>query len=83
MADDKPVGKVVHYYDKIGVAVVKLEKGVKVGDTVKFERGEESLSQSIESMQFDHAPIIQGKKGQEVAIKVEKPVRQGTLLYSA
>jgi len=39
---DKAIGKVVHYYDKLGVAIIDLEKGgLKVGDELKFKRGED------------------------------------------
>ena len=72
------VGKVVHYYDKIGVAVVKLDKVLKVGDRVKFSHGDNSFEQGIESMQLDHKPISEGKAGDEVAIKVDNVAKEGT-----
>jgi len=74
------VGKVIHYYDKIGVAVIKLEKSLKVGDRVKFVHGENSFEQTIESMQLEHVQVQEGKKGHEVAIKVDKEVKSGTLI---
>lgn len=77
------VGKVIHYYDRLGVAVVKLEKKLKVGDEVKFAKGEDSFNQVIESMQLEHAPINEGKAGSEVAIKVNQKAKDGTLVYSA
>ncbi len=80
---DGLVGKVIHYYDKIGVAVIKLEKSLKVGDNVKFVHGENEFTQSIESMQLEHAQVESGKKGQEVAVKVDKETKSGTQLYLA
>ena len=76
-------GKVVHFYDKISVAVIKLEKALRVGDKVKFEYGEHSFEQIIESMQLEHEQVLQGKKGQEVAVKVGKETKSGTLVYLA
>ncbi len=76
------IGKVIHYYDKIGVAVVKLEKSLKVGDKVKFTHGENSFEQVVDSMQLDHKPLVAGKKGDEVAIKVEGVAKDGTLVES-
>ncbi len=81
MTDKDLIGKVIHYYDKIGVAVVKLEKALKVRDNVKFVHGENEFKQSIESMQLEHAQVSQGKKGQEIAIKVDKEAKSGTLVY--
>ena len=75
------VGKVIHYYDKIGVAVIKLAKGLKVGDKVKFERKDNSFEQTIESMQLEHKPVDKGKKGEEVAVKVDQVAKDGAGVY--
>ena len=76
------LGEVIHYYDKIGVAVVKLSKAVKAGDNVKFVHGEKEFEQSILSMQLEHEAIKAGKKGEEVAIKVDQEVKSGTKVFS-
>ena len=81
LADKALAGKVIHYYDKIGVAVIKLEKGLKVGDSVKFVHGEDEFEQEVESMQLEHAQVQSGKKGEEVAVKVDKETKTGTLVY--
>lgn len=80
MASKDLVGKVIHYYDKIGVAVIKLEKSLKVGDKVNFVHGENEFEQTIESMQLEHVQVQEGKKGHEVAIKVDKETKSGTLV---
>lgn len=80
--DKDLVGKVIHYYDKIGVAVVKLNRNLKVGDRVKFKKGEDVVfEQNIESMQLEHKPLSEGKKGDEVAIKVDQVAKKGIELY--
>lgn len=81
MAKEALIGKVIHYYDKIEVAVIALKKGLKVGDRVKFVHGENSFEQAVSSMQLEHVQITEGKKGQEVAMKVDKVVKSGTLVY--
>lgn len=80
---DDLVGKVIHYYDKISVAVIKLSKPLKVGNSVKFIHGENEFTQSIESMQLEHVQVESGKKGQEVAVKVDKETKSGTQVYLA
>lgn len=82
MADKDSIGKVIHYYDKIGVAVIMLTKALKVGDKIKFVHGENEFEQTVESMQLEHAQVESGKKGQEIAIKVDKEVKSGTLVKS-
>lgn len=79
--DKDLVGKVLHFYDKISVAVIKLEKALRVGNKVKFVHGEHSFEQTIESMQLEHEQVLQGKKGQEVAVKTDKETKSGTLVY--
>lgn len=81
MAKTDLIGKVNHYYDKIGVVVIMLKKGLKVGDKVKFVHGENSFEQSVDSIQLEHVQITEAKKGQEIAIKVSKKVSSGTEVY--
>jgi len=83
MAKVSPVGKVVHWYDKISVAVVKLAKGLKVGDSIKVKHGESEFGDSVSSMQLDHAPVESGKKGQEIAIKLSQKAGVGSEIHLA
>lgn len=74
---DKPIGTVTHYYDKIGVAVVKLGKGdLKVGDSIKLQAKDGSeFTQEVASMQITHADIDIAKSGDEFGLKVDKEVK--------
>lgn len=78
---DKEVGKVTHYYDKAGVAIVKLTAAVAVGGTLKFKRGEAEFEQPLNSMQIEHAPVAKAKKGDSVGIKMDQAVKEGTVVY--
>jgi putative protease len=79
---DKKIGRVTHYYDKIGVAIVDLAGELKVGDTVVFKRGgEEAGKQVVESMQIERETITTAKKGDVVGMHVEDPVKEGTEVY--
>lgn len=81
MADMK-VGKVTHYYDKIGVAVVELEAGLAVGDKIKFVRGGEDLfEQEVASMQMEHEKVETAKAGQTVGLKTDQEVKDGAEVY--
>lgn len=77
---DKKVGTITHYYDKIGVAVVKIEKSdLKVGDSVKMTAKDGSeFTQKVESMQIEHASIDIAKEGDQFGLKVEKPVKENS-----
>ena len=69
------VGAVSHYYDKIGVAIVKLTKPVKVGDNLRFGDEESGFNQELSSMQMNHEAIPKAKKGDEIGIKVEQKAK--------
>lgn len=75
------IGKVTHYYDKIGVAVIELTKVLKTGDKIKFSGHDKEFSQTVDSMQVEHLKIDQAKKGDVIGIKVEKPVKEGDIVY--
>lgn len=77
------VGKVIHYYDKIMVAVVMLEDGLRVGDMVRLVSGdgEQEFTHVITSMQVEHQPVKEGKRGDEIAIKVDQPVKKNWKIY--
>lgn len=81
MADMK-VGKVTHYYDKIGVAVVELSESLSVGDKIKFVRGGEDLfEQEVSSIQMEHEKVQDAKSGQAVGLKVDQEVKDGAEVY--
>lgn len=80
MADFK-VGKVTHYFDKIGVAVVELEDTLAMGDKIRIAGTKDEFTQTVNSMQIEHEPIQEAKKGMTVGMKVDKPVAVGSEIY--
>ena len=79
---DIQIGKVTHYYDKIGVAVIELSAGLASGERIKFVRGGEDLfEQNIDSMQVEHKKLDSAKKGDIVGLKTEQEVREGAEVY--
>ena len=79
----KALGKVIHYYDKIGVGIVKMAGPLSVGENVLLKRGPEEFRQQVTSMQVDHTPVSAAKKGQVIGLKVNQPVREGAVLMKA
>lgn len=71
----KKVGEVNYFYNRIGVAVIDLVDSLQVGDQVHFLGRSTDFHQEIASMQIEHESITEADKGQEVAIKVERRVR--------
>lgn len=77
----KPIGKVTHFFDKISVAVIALEKILKKGDKIKIGKNDQFFEQEVKSMQVDRKEIEVAKKGQEIGIKVKEKVRENDLVY--
>lgn len=83
MAKEKELGKVSHWYDQINVAVVKLAGTLKNGDTIKFKHGDDEFEETVDSLQIDHESVKSGKKGDEIAMKLSKKVKEGWSVYKA
>jgi len=79
--EEKLIGKVTHYFSKIGVAVIELEDTLKVGDTIRIVGGDTDFTQTVESMEIEHQKIQEAKAGDKVGLKVEQKVREGYKVY--
>lgn len=77
----KKMGTVTHYYTNLSVGIIKLSGGVKIGDTIYFKGHTTDFEQLLDDMQCDHKEVEEGKKGQEVGIKVSEKVREGDCMY--
>ena len=81
MVEKKLVGKVSHYYTKIGVAVVELEDSLKIGDKISIEGTTTNFEQIVDSMQIEHQPVEEAKAGDSIGLKVIDRVREGDQVY--
>ncbi len=73
---EQEIGIVTHYFDRPGVAVIKLTAGeLAVGDQVRFVGHTSDFTETIESMEVDHAGVTRAMEGHEVAVKVVARVR--------
>jgi translation initiation factor IF-2 len=79
----KKVGTVTHWYDKIGVAVLKLNGALKKGDRVVIKKGDEEFEDTIASMQIDHKDVASAKKGDDAAVKLANHAREGAEVFLA
>ena len=76
------VGKVTHYYDKIGVAIVELDGTLAVGDKIKFIRGGEDLfEQEVKSIQIEHEEVDSAKKGDVIGLETDEEVKEGAEVF--
>lgn len=75
-------GRITHYYNRIGVAVVEvLDAPLKLGDTIRIEGRRTDLTQMITSMQIEHKNIEEAKRGETIGLKVVDRVMEGDLVF--
>ncbi len=79
--DKELIGKIAHVFDKIGVVVIELEKGLKIGDKISIEKDDEAVEQVVDSMQIEKTPIQEAKAGDAIGLKVVQPVKRGADVY--
>ena len=82
--EEMKVGKVTHYYTKIGVAVIEVTDGsIKVGDELHIKGHTSDFKQKVKSMQIEHDNVQIAEPGQSIGMKVDEPVRASDLVYKA
>ena len=79
--EKKLVGKVVHYFNKIGVAVIDLSNTLEVGDEISIEGKATNVRQTVDSMEVEHKKIDKAKKGESIGMKVADKVREGDQVF--
>ncbi len=78
---EKHIGKVTHYFTRIGVAVLELEEGLAVGDTVHICGHTTDFVQQVESLEVEHRKLQAVAIGADVALMVEGRARGGDKIY--
>ncbi len=79
--EEMEIGVVSNYFDHVGVAAIKLNGDLKVGDTIHIKGGEVDFEQKVESMQINREPVEKAGKGDEVGVKVNEKVRKGYKVF--
>jgi len=75
------VGRVTHYYSRIGVAVIELKAPLAIGDKILIRGSTTNFEQTVESMQIQHKNIERAEAGQAVGLKVLERVRPKDIIY--
>jgi len=75
------VGKISHYYPKVGVATIKLVSELKTGNQIIIIGNSTGIKKSkIERIEINKKSIKKGKKGEEIGIKLP-PVKKNDEVY--
>ena len=79
--EEKEIGIVSHYFGKVGVGMIQLTDGIKIGDTIHVKGHSGDFTQQVSSMQQDYKNIQEAGAGQEVAIKLDQKTHENDKVY--
>jgi len=74
--EEKLIGKITHYYNKLGVGIIDLIKTLKVNDKLHFKGHATDFEQVVDSMQIEHESVSEANAGQVIGLKTINPVRE-------
>ena len=81
---EEKIGKVTHYFGKLGVAAIEIEHGkLHKGDRLHIVGHSTDVEQVVESMELEHHPIDEAVEGQNIGIRVDEHVREHDDVYKA
>lgn len=83
MAEEKLIGKVTHYYGKLGVAIIELSEPLEVGQTIHFKGAHDDFTQEVTDLQYERQAIPEGKPGQQVGVKVQEKIHENDQVFLA
>lgn len=75
------IGKVNHWFGKVGVAGIELTDKLAVGDRIHILGHTTDFEQEITSMQIMHQDVSEAGPGDDVGIKSQFRVRTGDRVY--
>ena len=83
-AEEKLVGRIIHYYSHLGVGIIELTGGeLKVGDIIHVKGKHTDFTQSVDSIQIEHQDVTRAEKGKVVGIKVKEKVHEHDQVFRA
>jgi translation elongation factor EF-1alpha len=80
---EKPIGRISHFFSKISVGIIELSDTLRVGEKIHVKGHTTDFVQTITSMQVEHAQVQEAKAGDSIGVKVDEHVREGDLVYRA
>jgi putative protease len=75
------IGHITHFYNRISVGVLDLTDKLELGDKVHILGHTTDFIQNVTSMEIEHKKVTSVGPGDEVALKVIEPVRNGDELF--
>jgi putative protease len=78
---EKEIGKITHYYGHLSVGIIELSDTLKTGDSIHIKGHSSDFTQSVDSIQIEHANVSEAKAGDIIGIKVIQKVHPHDKVY--
>jgi translation elongation factor EF-1alpha len=78
---EQEIGKITHYFGKVGVGIIELMGTLKVGDQIHIKGSHEDFTQTVESIQIEHQNVPEAKKGDVVGTRVQQKVHPQDIVF--
>lgn len=75
------IGKVIHFFGRINVAIIELKDTISVGDKIAIIGPNTNIRQTVESIEIEHSKVSQATAGQSIGMKVKDTVREKDTVY--
>ena len=76
------IGVVTHYFGHVNVAAIVLTDGeLSAGDTIRIKGHTTDVTCTVNSMQVDHKPVQNAKKGDGIGMVVPQKVHEHDKVY--
>jgi len=79
--EQKPIGRVIHYFSHLAVAGIELSDLLEVGDVVHFRGVTTDFCQRATSIEIDRIQVSHGSPDDLIGVKVLQRVRPGDRVY--
>jgi hypothetical protein len=85
VSSEQRIGVVKHYYSHLSVATMQLEPGMtlRVGEVIHIRGHTTDFTQRVESLEVNHAPVLEVKPGDDFGLKVIEHAREHDVVFKA
>ena len=72
--EEKEIGTITHYYGHINVGIIALSDTLTTGEAIHIKGHSSDFTQTVDSMQIEHASVPEAKPGDAIGIRVAQKV---------
>lgn len=76
------IGKVVSYYPKTKMAIIKLDANLHKGDLIRIKDTDQTVAEEkVNQMQIGHKKVDKAEKGKIVGVKINQQLTKSAQVF--